>query len=68
MAGTASADPVVLTTKDPGKVVANLTQLPPTRELGKLQNPVGLVVPAEQPKADVVAQGPGADSLGLGGL
>ncbi|TVT07978.1 hypothetical protein FNH07_14165 [Amycolatopsis bartoniae] len=38
-------EPLVLTTKDPGKLVGQLTQFPPRGDLYKLQNPIDLVLP-----------------------
>lgn len=38
-------EPLVLTTKDPAKLIGSLTQFPPKGDLYKLQNPVDLVLP-----------------------
>ncbi|TVZ93988.1 MULTISPECIES: hypothetical protein [unclassified Streptomyces] len=38
-------EPLVLTTKDPAKLIGNLTQYPPRGDLYQLQNPVDLVDP-----------------------
>jgi hypothetical protein len=37
-------EPLVLTTKDPAKLIGTLTQFPPKGDLYKLQNPVDLVL------------------------
>ncbi|MEJ2857138.1 MULTISPECIES: hypothetical protein [unclassified Saccharothrix] len=41
-----AASPINLVTKEPARLLATLTQFPPTGELFKLQNPVALVDPA----------------------
>ena len=38
-------EPLVLTTKDPGMLVGQLTQFPPRGDLYQLQNPIDLVLP-----------------------
>ncbi|KAF9082500.1 hypothetical protein BGX29_003785, partial [Mortierella sp. GBA35] len=38
-------DPLILTTKDPMKVIGTLTQFPPKGDLYQLQNPVDLIDP-----------------------
>lgn len=38
-------EPVILTTKDPAKLIGKLTQFPPRGDLYQLQNPVDLVMP-----------------------
>lgn len=37
--------PLILTTKDPSKLIAQLTSFPPRGDLYRLQNPVDLVLP-----------------------
>jgi hypothetical protein len=39
----AGYEPLVLTTKDPAKLIGTLTQFPPRGDLYQLQNPVNLV-------------------------
>lgn len=39
------AEPLVLVTKDPAKLIGHLTQFPPKGDLYRLQNPVDLVLP-----------------------
>ncbi|MFB9689501.1 hypothetical protein [Amycolatopsis plumensis] len=39
------AEPLVLTTKDPAKLIGQLTQFPPSGDIYQLQNPVDLVLP-----------------------
>lgn len=46
MAGIRSSkayEPLILTTKDPGKLIGTLTQFPPKGDLYQLQNPIDLV-------------------------
>jgi hypothetical protein len=43
--GDSVAEPLVLTTKDPAKLIGHLTQFPPRGDLYQLQNPVDLVLP-----------------------
>ena len=38
-------EPLVLTTKDPGRLLGSLTQFPPKGDLYQLQNPIDLVLP-----------------------
>ncbi|QLJ06389.1 hypothetical protein HZZ00_19440 [Streptomyces sp. NEAU-sy36] len=38
-------EPLVLTTKDPAKLIGKLTQYPPRGDLYQLQDPVDLVLP-----------------------
>ncbi|KAI8874368.1 hypothetical protein GQ42DRAFT_159843 [Ramicandelaber brevisporus] len=40
-------EPLVLTTKNPAKLVGQLTQFPPRGDLYQLQSPVELVLPDE---------------------
>jgi hypothetical protein len=40
-----ASEPLVLTTKNPGKLVGQLTSFPPKGELYRLQNPIDLVLP-----------------------
>ncbi|KAA2262454.1 hypothetical protein F0L68_12980 [Solihabitans fulvus] len=37
------AEPLILTTKDPAKLIGQLTQFPPKGDLYRLQNPVDLI-------------------------
>jgi hypothetical protein len=46
-------EPLVLTTKDPAKLIGTLTQFPPKGDLYKLQNPVDLTLP--DGRGDVIA-------------
>jgi hypothetical protein len=39
------SEPLVLTTKNPGKLVGQLSEFPPRGELYRLQNPIDLVLP-----------------------
>lgn len=39
----ASAEPLILTTKDPAQLIGKLTQFPPNGDLYRLQNPIDLV-------------------------
>lgn len=43
-------EPLVLTTKDPAKLIGQLTQFPPRGDLYRLQNPVDLILPDDPDK------------------
>lgn len=48
----AAAEPLVLTTREPAKLVGTLSQFPPRGDLYQLQNPVDLVLP-DQPDTTI---------------